>query len=285
MTKQIFSAIKVTLLALVLSFGLSYVYAWTAPTQQPPAGNVSAPINTSLSDQIKAGDICTTKGGSTKCLSSAAGDNLGNHTATQDINLGANKLIGNGSNTTYGTLTVQGEKNTWPGINFKRADGTNAGTLMLRSDYFGVYNSTDNAWNMLVTTAGGTGGWGNGNVYANDYYSYAAGKWMSQLAATSGGLGVGQSWVNIGGVAGLRSYSRTNNTGKPIMVFATGIGFSTWSYMSAYVGGVYIGHTSDYDTGSIQFIVPDGSTYQVVIGGYLGGPDGGGRISNIAELR
>lgn len=49
--------LKVSMLALVLSFGLSYVYAWTAPTQSPPNGNVSAPINTSAVSQTKSGDI------------------------------------------------------------------------------------------------------------------------------------------------------------------------------------------------------------------------------------
>lgn len=44
--KNIIQSLKVIMLATVLSFGLSYVYAWTAPTSTPPAGNVSAPINT-----------------------------------------------------------------------------------------------------------------------------------------------------------------------------------------------------------------------------------------------
>lgn len=57
MTKQIISAIKIIVLALVLSFGFSYVYAWTAPTSQPPAGNVSAPINTGDNTQYKAGNL------------------------------------------------------------------------------------------------------------------------------------------------------------------------------------------------------------------------------------
>ena len=57
MTKQIFSALRVSALAIVLSFGLSYVYAWTAPTATPPTGNVSAPINTSATAQTKAGGL------------------------------------------------------------------------------------------------------------------------------------------------------------------------------------------------------------------------------------
>lgn len=54
---KIINTAKVIALALVLSFGLSYVYAWTAPTATPPGGNVAAPINTSLTTQTKAGDF------------------------------------------------------------------------------------------------------------------------------------------------------------------------------------------------------------------------------------
>lgn len=57
MTKQIISTIKVLTLAVVLSFGLSYVYAWTAPTAPPPTGNVSAPLNAGITDQIKIGKL------------------------------------------------------------------------------------------------------------------------------------------------------------------------------------------------------------------------------------
>lgn len=57
MRTKLFNAIKVSLLALSLSLGLSFVYAWTAPTQNPPAGNVSAPINTSATAQTKAGGL------------------------------------------------------------------------------------------------------------------------------------------------------------------------------------------------------------------------------------
>ena len=57
MTKQILSAIKITTLALALSFGLSYVYAWTAPDTTPPGGNVLAPINTGSTAQTKAGGL------------------------------------------------------------------------------------------------------------------------------------------------------------------------------------------------------------------------------------
>ena len=57
MTTKLFNAIKVSVLAIVLSLGLSYVYAWTAPTATPPSGNVSAPINTGTALQQKGGDL------------------------------------------------------------------------------------------------------------------------------------------------------------------------------------------------------------------------------------
>lgn len=57
MTNKIFSSLKVIALAVVLSFGLSYVYAWTAPTVAPTGGNVSAPVNTSGTAQTKTGNL------------------------------------------------------------------------------------------------------------------------------------------------------------------------------------------------------------------------------------
>ncbi|MDD5152936.1 MAG: hypothetical protein PHS95_03020 [Candidatus Pacebacteria bacterium] len=55
--KNITQGLKVVLLAILLSLGLSYVYAWTAPTQTAPSGNVTAPLNTSSTAQSKAGDL------------------------------------------------------------------------------------------------------------------------------------------------------------------------------------------------------------------------------------
>lgn len=57
MIKQIFSAIKVSTLAIILSMGILYAYAWTAPSTTPPTGNVSAPINTSAAAQSISGKL------------------------------------------------------------------------------------------------------------------------------------------------------------------------------------------------------------------------------------
>ena len=57
MTTKLFNAMKVILLAAILSFGLSYALAWTPPTATPPTGNISAPLNTSVTAQAKAGGL------------------------------------------------------------------------------------------------------------------------------------------------------------------------------------------------------------------------------------
>ena len=53
--KNIIQSLKVVALGLMLAIGLSYAFAWTAPTGNPPTGNVSAPINVGDADQIKIG--------------------------------------------------------------------------------------------------------------------------------------------------------------------------------------------------------------------------------------
>lgn len=55
--KNTTQSLKIVTLAFVFSFGLSYVYAWTAPSTNPPTGNVSAPINTSTTGQVKDGSF------------------------------------------------------------------------------------------------------------------------------------------------------------------------------------------------------------------------------------
>ncbi len=57
MKKDIIQTVKILLTAIVLSLGISYVYAWTAPTLAPPDGNVPAPLNTGLIDQTKGAGL------------------------------------------------------------------------------------------------------------------------------------------------------------------------------------------------------------------------------------
>ncbi len=55
--KSISQTVKVISLAVILSFGISLVYAWTAPTDAPPNGNSTAPLNTGAGIQAKDGTL------------------------------------------------------------------------------------------------------------------------------------------------------------------------------------------------------------------------------------
>ncbi|MBI5077884.1 MAG: hypothetical protein HZB11_00755 [Candidatus Yonathbacteria bacterium] len=86
MRTHLLNALKVSALAVVLSFGLSYAIAWIGPTATPPASNAEEPINVSGTAQTKlgtftvgtitvigtisaTGDTCTSVTGTAKCLS------------------------------------------------------------------------------------------------------------------------------------------------------------------------------------------------------------------------
>lgn len=48
---------KTIIVIMILVAGVSLVSAWTAPTQAPPAGNVSAPVNVGALSQVKTGAL------------------------------------------------------------------------------------------------------------------------------------------------------------------------------------------------------------------------------------
>lgn len=47
----------VVMFGLILGLSLQFVKAWTEPTEDPPGGNVGAPINTSIIEQLKIGAL------------------------------------------------------------------------------------------------------------------------------------------------------------------------------------------------------------------------------------
>ncbi|MCK9344671.1 MAG: hypothetical protein M0P64_00915 [Candidatus Pacebacteria bacterium] len=260
MLKQILSATKIVSLATVLSFGLSYALAWTAPTATPPGANVAAPINTGTAPQEKFGPLTvtalTTAGavtagsvsapnvlntsataqtkagnftagnlttggkvttgalqvtggvpGLSKVLTSdasgnatwqpAAGgsDNLGNHTATQALNMAGNSITSAGAITASGEVDATGGTGTgystapievrttatprlsfhWPGVVASQIGMDSAGTIR-------TYNNPGTGY-ANFTAAGITA---TGNMIAGgDVYSTTAGRWMSTLVGTT----------------------------------------------------------------------------------------------------
>jgi len=49
--------VKIIVLALILSVGISIVFAWTDPTEPPFGGNVPAPVNVGATEQTKTGRL------------------------------------------------------------------------------------------------------------------------------------------------------------------------------------------------------------------------------------
>jgi hypothetical protein len=54
-------------------------------------------------------------------------------------------LYGSGSTSSYGSITLDGSKNGWSGINFKAA-GSNQATLMVSGNTIGFFNTADTGW-------------------------------------------------------------------------------------------------------------------------------------------
>lgn len=129
--KNTTQSLKTLVLALILSLGLNFAYAWVAPTAPPPNGNADAPITTGSTAQTKTGTLTvqglkipgSAVGQVLTAIDSAGtvawqspppppppspGDDLGNHTATQQLNMNSNNIAGANNITSSGNLNVGG---------------------------------------------------------------------------------------------------------------------------------------------------------------------------------
>jgi hypothetical protein len=61
MKKELLNTIKIITLALLITVGINYLYAWSGPQLPPPDGNVSAPINAGSAAQSKSGMLAIGK--------------------------------------------------------------------------------------------------------------------------------------------------------------------------------------------------------------------------------
>lgn len=76
-------------------------------------------------------------------------------------------VYASGSSSSYGALTVLGQKNGWSGMNFKDTWGNNLGTLMMNADVAGFFNVWDNGWRWYVDNNGSSTqpGWASANAF------------------------------------------------------------------------------------------------------------------------
>lgn len=107
------------------------------------------------------------------------------------------RIIGGGADAVHGALTIQGETNGWSGINFKQANGTNSGTLMMHPNNSGFYNAAQNNWRWYTDDGGNTWQYGGatltGSLNTHDVYSRSTGHYLSSVSSCSSG------WVWSGG--------------------------------------------------------------------------------------
>ena len=167
---ELWQSAKLLALALFLSLGVSYAFAWTGPTSAPPGTNTPAPLNVGATSQVKVGDLGVS---ALTAASTTVSGNMtaGSITSSGDVKIsGSGKITTNGSNSTYGAVTVQGSKNTWSGINFKDVNGTNSGTLMMNPSGSGFFNQADNNWRLYVDEGGNLAGPGGAHPSQNSCY-------------------------------------------------------------------------------------------------------------------
>lgn len=179
MYTKLLNALMFSVFALVLSFGVSYVSAWTAPTQSPPNGNTPSPINTSATTQSKSGNFTAPN----LIDTSATAQTKAGALTVGGITLPAGAVVtGGGSVGTYGATSVYGEKNGWGGVDFRYSGGSSLGVLMMHPSYSGFYNSANSGWRWYATEGGNT--YQPGYVQASDVY--AGGRWMSSIVSDTG---------------------------------------------------------------------------------------------------
>lgn len=97
-------SLKIILLAVVLSLGISHAFAWVSPTVAPTGGNDSmAPLNTSNNDQVKNGNLFLNALGVTNTAPNALSVLGGGY-------FGGDIEVANGSGITLGGV----KKTVWP---------------------------------------------------------------------------------------------------------------------------------------------------------------------------
>lgn len=275
MRNQILSVLKITLLALSLSFGLSFVYAWTTPAVTAPGGNVAAPINTSATTQTKTGDLTVNKiSANTHCIGAdcrtawpsvaGVGDNMGDQIARGALNMNGNWLT---SPNTWGQYVQNGLYATGYISNAFSTSGNvfdgviSAGRLVSSPIFCLVapgtqpyYYSGNTPLPNCITSWSQVGGSGVTSVNGMS----------GAVTIPVGGLGVGKKWQSMSG-AKFPGTTYTNGTGSPIAISYHGSAPNVNTSAILTIDGVQVavGWAPAYVGASISSIVPDGSTYSI----------------------
>jgi hypothetical protein len=117
-----------------------------------------------------SGTLPTANGGTGNTSNTATNLSGGTVSATTIAMSGTTFTASGGSTTTYGAVTVRGEKNGWSGLNFKDTAGTNCNTLMARSSdgYGGIFAKADASWIIQWDGSGNVTATANVTAYSDE---------------------------------------------------------------------------------------------------------------------
>ncbi len=254
MSSNIKQTLKIVIVALILSVGVSYLFAaWTPPPSNPPNSNTDAPINVGGISQTKIGDICTTFGGSQKCLSQAGAA----------LNAGGfgNFLVFDYSTSKYSSGTLYANS-----ANGQYAWTVPAGVTKIMIEAWGAGGgggSSDNA--------NQNGGAGGGGGYGKGIYTVTTGASLVVIVG-KGGKGADTTPTTSGGSAG-----GTSSVGSLISATGGGGGAPFYGCVACVVGGSSTAPINVVGGYAIVNLVPGGGGS----GGFITTPSLDGRPGRV----
>jgi len=300
MHKNIFQSFKIVILALVLSIGISYVSAWTAPTVTPPNGNVAAPLNVSSTEQTKNGPVLFNGASNPLRLSSnwfgytlnGAGGSvnhaeIANDATTYNALMIAGNKSGDGvnrkvkmyddvevnQNLSAGSISANSINVTGPikvGNSLTVCSAVNAGTMRFNAGAFEGCNGT--TWETLTVGGGGS-------------CPKVSGSYQFSIAANTTSYNLYNQAQLCGGINLLiaQSFTVTVATGVDVGSFATGSLVSGSSVNIVNNGRIFgtggngCGAWCDGFPGGNAITLSSGVTAQIDnTSGYIFGGGGGG---------
>jgi hypothetical protein len=272
--KEIIQTSKVFIVAIALFLGVQFIFAWSEPAGGPPGSNVSTPINTSGTDQIKTGGLSTgalvVTGGASVGTQIIGGLGAMTTAGTLNWNDVSNIRSGNG----YTLLMGNAANGPGPGyyfhtLNFEYSSKNGSGNITqlaipygspggggkiyMRGSYGGVWSAWSNVASdgtfsgPIYRTAAGAG-------YLNGQYDGVESTGTSGAIYSIGGAYV-PGTTNLGNMYGI-GYGYSGNAG----ITATGAPVSNWG-MYVAAGGV----SRIFLSGTSGNIYADGTIYA---GGY-----------------
>ncbi|MBX4215629.1 hypothetical protein KW797_01630 [Candidatus Parcubacteria bacterium] len=221
------SLLKPLLLAIVLSLGVSYVYAWTGPTATPPAENTPPPLNVGSVSQVKTGGIWAGSLGADGALQVNGPGGYGplyvrswGLDGTGDLYIepdaGRNLLLSDTGNGTGIFQATFGKYRFLVGSVGIGVQNPAAGTKL---DVAGQVNADSAAGAGGYTSTGNYGGTGSAAYFPQGLWSNGTNAWIygtryvngSENDTTAGVLrDAGGGWLHTYGSTGLKN--ETNNT-------------------------------------------------------------------------